>query len=224
MSVVKNLCKEFPHFSLHIPTWDIEDQKLTALWGPSGSGKTTMVRCLSGLEETVPFAWMWGDVNLALLPAHQRRVGVVLQHYGLFPHLTAEANIYFPIEAQGLNLNEARLDFKKWVEILKLGDVLKRKAQVLSGGEQQRVALARALITKPQYLILDEPFSALDVDLKQSARELLGSVLKEGKIGALLVTHDKEDIAALAQQVVILQKGRIIATQTAEEFLKRVQS
>lgn len=222
MSVVENLCKEFSKFSLHIPHWTIEDQKLTALWGPSGSGKTTVVRSLSGLEERVPFRWTWGGVDLAALPAYQRGVGVVLQHYGLFPHLSAEANIYFPVEAQGLNRQELQSDFKKWVDLLKLGDLLKSKAQILSGGEQQRVALARALITRPKYLILDEPFSALDIELKQSARELLKSVLQEGQIGALLVTHDKEDIAALAQQVVILQKGRIIATQTPEDFLKRV--
>ena len=165
---------------------------------------------------------MWGTENLVNLPAHKRGLGVVLQHYGLFPHLTAEENIFFPIEAQKKNKADAMGIFNKWTQVLNLKEALHRKASVLSGGEQQRVALARALITQPQYLILDEPFSALDLDLKSSARQMLKTVLQEGKIGALLVTHDRDDVAALAQHVVILQKGRIIATQTAQEFLKPV--
>ncbi|MCC6137836.1 MAG: ATP-binding cassette domain-containing protein [Bdellovibrionaceae bacterium] len=222
MSVVKNLCKEFPDFSVNIPNWSLNDQAVTVLWGASGSGKTTIVRHLSGIEPQAQLEWMWGTENLANLPAHKRGLGVVLQHYGLFPHLTAEENIFFPIEAQKKNKADAMNVYKKWTQILNLTEALNRKASVLSGGEQQRVALARALITKPNYLILDEPFSALDLDLKSSARHLLKTVLQEGKIGALLVTHDREDVAALAQHVVILQKGRIIATQTAEEFLKPV--
>lgn len=207
---------------MNISNWSINDQAVTILWGSSGSGKTTIVRHLSGIEPQAQLEWIWGEENLANLPAHKRGLGVVLQHYGLFPHLTAQENIFFPIEAQKKNKADAMTIYTKWTQVLNLGEVLNRKASVLSGGEQQRVALARALITQPRYLILDEPFSALDVDLKSSARQLLKTVLQEGNMGALLVTHDKEDVAALAQHVVILQKGRIIATQTPEEFLKRV--
>lgn len=220
MSVVKNLCKEFPEFSVEIKEWSVDDQGITVLWGASGSGKTTIVRTLSGIDPLPGFVWHRGGKDVGLLPAHKRGVGVVLQHYGLFPHLTAEENIFFPIEAQKRDKKEARVLFDKWTAILKIQDILGRKAHVLSGGEQQRVALARALITQPQYLILDEPFSALDPDLKSSARHLLKTVLEEEKIGGLLVTHDREDVAALAQHVVILQKGRIIATQNAQDFLK----
>lgn len=222
MSVVKNICKKFSHFELEVSDWTIDDLKATVLWGSSGSGKTSIVRALAGIDTSMSLVWNREGRDLAQLPPHKRNLGVVLQHFGLFPHLTAQENIFFPIEAQRLDKKEAHLSFNKWVEVLNLKSVLASKAHVLSGGEQQRVALARALITKPQYLILDEPFSALDFDLKRSARELLKSVLKVEKIGALLVTHDKEDVAALAQHVVILQKGRIIATQTAEEFLKRM--
>lgn len=220
MSVVKNLCKEFPEFSVEIKEWSVDDQGITVLWGASGSGKTTIVRTLSGIDPLPGFEWHRGGKDVGRIPAHKRGVGVVLQHYGLFPHLTAEENIFFPIEAQKRDKKEARVLFDKWTAILKIQDILGRKAHVLSGGEQQRVALARALITQPQYLILDEPFSALDPDLKSSARHLLKTVLEEEKIGGLLVTHDREDVAALAQHVVILQKGRIIATQNAQDFLK----
>jgi ABC-type Fe3+/spermidine/putrescine transport system ATPase subunit len=220
VSVVKNLFKTFSEFSVSIPDWSINDQAITVLWGASGAGKTTIVRTLAGVEPLLGFEWYREEKNLAALPAHKRGVGLVLQNYGLFPHLTAKENIFFPIEAQKLDHKEASILFDKWTTILKLQDILGRKAHVLSGGEQQRVALARALITKPRYLILDEPFSALDTDLKSSARQLLKTVLQEEKIGGLLVTHDREDVAALAQDVVILQKGRIIATQTAQDFLK----
>lgn len=221
MSVVKNLNKIFPEFSVSIPEWRIHDQQVTVLWGASGSGKTTVVRSLSGIDTPTGMEWNWGSTNKALLPPHKRELGVVLQHYGLFPHLTARENIFFPVEAQGRDKKAAQALFEKWTTVLNIQDILTRKAQVLSGGEQQRVALARALITQPQYLILDEPFSSLDGELKHSARQLLKKILLEENIGVLLVTHDREDVAALAQEVVILQKGRIIATQTAQDFLKR---
>lgn len=222
MSVVKNLNKFFPEFSVQIPEWTIQDRQVTVLWGASGSGKTTVVRSLSGIDMLPEMQWQWGTLDKARLAPHQRQLGVVLQHYGLFPHLTAKENIFFPIEAQGRDRKVAQGLFEKWTAFLNIQDILGRKAHVLSGGEQQRVALARALITQPQYLILDEPFSALDQDLKQAARQLLKNILKEEQIGVLLVTHDREDVAALAQEVVILQKGRIIATQNAQDFLKTV--
>jgi ABC-type sulfate/molybdate transport systems ATPase subunit len=221
VSVVKNLFKTFSDFSVSIPEWSINDQAITVLWGASGSGKTTIVRALAGVEPLEGFEWHREEKNLANLAAHKREVGLVLQNYGLFPHLTAKENIFFPIEAQKRDFKEATPLFEKWTTILQLQQILGRKAHVLSGGEQQRVALARAMITQPRYLILDEPFSALDTDLKSSARQLLKTVLEEEKIGGLLVTHDREDVAALAEHVVILQKGRIIATQTAQDFLKR---
>ncbi len=221
MSVVKNLNKVFPDFSVQISEWNIQERKVTVLWGASGSGKTTIVRSLSGIDMPTGMKWIWDTTDKAQMAPHQRQLGVVLQHYGLFPHLNARENIFFPIEAQRRDKKLAASLFEKWTSFLHIQDILDRKAHVLSGGEQQRVALARALIIQPQYLILDEPFSALDLDLKQSARQLLKNILQEESIGALLVTHDREDVAALAHEVVILQKGRIIATQTAEEFLKR---
>ncbi|MCB9073799.1 MAG: ABC transporter ATP-binding protein [Bdellovibrionaceae bacterium] len=224
MSVVKNLCKDFGDFVLHVPDWTLADDRVTVLWGPSGSGKTTIIRYLTGIEILPSLIWQWHDTDIARLPSWQRRLGVVLQHYGLFPHLTARENILFPVEAQKQNLQEGEKKLQHWAEILKMKDLLDRKARVLSGGEQQRVALARALILNPRYLILDEPFSALDESLRADARKLLKTILQEQPIGVLLVTHDRSDIMALAQDVVILEKGRLVARATAEEFLQNPRS
>jgi ABC-type Fe3+/spermidine/putrescine transport system ATPase subunit len=220
MSVVKNLCKEYGGFSLDIGEWELPEDKVTVLWGASGAGKTTVVRALSGIDEVDGFQWNHEGKDLALLPSFQRGVSVVLQHYGLFPHLSVQENILFPIEAQNKDKKQALVKMRELVDVLQIQPLLERKARVLSGGEQQRVALARALIVEPSFLILDEPFSALDGDLKKEARQLLKSLLQHRRLGLLLVTHDLADVAALAQHVVILQKGRIIASQTPEEFLK----
>ena len=220
MSVVKNLCKSFDGFSLDIPEWSFDDGAVTVVWGPSGSGKTTLIRTLSGIDPHPGMEWARNGKNLAGQPPHRRGVGVVFQHYGLFPHLSAAENILFPVEAQRKDLAAGKKRLEVLAEQLRIQHVLEKKARQLSGGEQQRVALARALIMEPSFLILDEPFSALDAELKAEARALLKSTINRMGLGLLLVTHDVADVAALAQHVVILQKGRIIASQTAEDFLK----
>lgn len=219
MSVVKNLRKKIGNISIDINEWDIADQGLTVLWGASGAGKTTVLRMLLGLEPAdAPFEWQIGEHNLAVLPPHQKKIGVVFQHLALFPHLTAKENILFPLQAAGQSI-----ELSHWEEIISLlgiASVLEQKTYKLSGGEKQRVALGRALVTRPRLLILDEPFSALDIQLKKQARALLKKTMENYKIPVLLVSHDPQDVEALAQRVVILENGKIKASQTPEDFLK----
>jgi ABC-type sulfate/molybdate transport systems ATPase subunit len=210
MSVVEHLNKKFEGFEIQIPRWEILDQGVTALWGPSGSGKTSVFRILLGLESCPSFQWMWGAEDLAKVPTPQRNLGVVFQTLDLFPHLTAEQNIFFPVKARKISASLAEQRFGQLNQVLRLDRFLDRKAELLSGGERQRVALARALMSFPRMLLLDEPFSALDESLRADARAFLKTLLLETKVPALLITHDQRDIDFLANQVSRIENGQLI--------------
>lgn len=210
MSVVKNLVHDYGDFKLDIPHWEIADQGVTALWGPSGSGKTSVFRVLTGIESCSDLSWSFKGVDLALLPVQRRNLGVVFQNYELFPHLTAEENILFAAEAKKIPVAEAHALLRRWVSRLNLSSCLDRKARLLSGGERQRVALARALMSRPQMMLLDEPFSALDENLRDEARKLVRDVLVEEDVPALLITHDQRDLAVLATHVQKIHLGKLV--------------
>lgn len=211
MSVVEHLNKKYENFEIRIPRWEILDQGVTALWGPSGSGKTSVFRILSGLETCPGFKWMWEGTDLAQLPVPERRLGVVFQTLDLFPHLSAEKNIFFAVKARGVPAAHASERFLQLKSVLKLESFLDRRAELLSGGEKQRVALARALMSFPRMLLLDEPFSALDETLRVEARNLLQRILQETRTPALLITHDPRDLEVLAQKVTKIDHGQLAA-------------
>ncbi len=210
MSLVKNLIRDYGNFKIDIPDWEVPDQGITALWGPSGAGKTSAFRLLIGLDECPKLEWNFRGVDLAKLPTPQRRLGVVFQNYELFPHMSARDNIFFAAEARKISESESREEFASLVRELSLSECLFRRAHQLSGGEQQRVALARALIGQPRFLFLDEPFSALDLDLKNEARDLVVKVIEQRKIPSLLVTHDKEDLK-ICKKVFTMSRGKLFA-------------
>jgi ABC-type sulfate/molybdate transport systems ATPase subunit len=210
MSVVKNLKKTIGDFKLDIPEWNILDQGVTALWGPSGAGKSTVFRLLIGLENPdSDFSWMFGGVDIATLPVPEKKLGVVFQSLELFPHMTARQNIAFAAEARGIESERAKERISELSSSLGIESILDRPARILSGGERQRVAIARALIGEPRILLLDEPFSALDNELRADARKLVRSVLDQEKIPAILITHDLADLDALAGQVTEIRGGRL---------------
>ncbi len=210
MSVVENLVKVYSGFEVNIPKWTIPDQGVTALWGPSGSGKSTVFRLLLGLDPCQQLRWKFKDIDLAALPVGEKRLGIVFQSYDLFPHLSAQENILFAARARKLNERESKEILYRLSKKLNMASFLDRKTNLLSGGEKQRVALARALISKPRILLLDEPFSALDEDLKNEARKMVKDLLHEEEVPAILVTHDPKDIEVLANQVNRIEKGRLI--------------
>lgn len=205
MSLVENLIRDYGDFKIEIPRWEIPDQGVTALWGTSGSGKTSVLRLLIGLDDCAGLKWTLNGIDLAALPVPQRRLGVVFQTWELFPHMTARENILFAARARKISGAERKL--QSLAQTLKLTSVINRHAAVLSGGEKQRVALARALIGEPLLLLLDEPFSALDPELKGEARLLVKNAISN--VPTLLVTHDPEDLKSLAQNVVHIRNGKI---------------
>lgn len=212
MSYVKNLHRDFGDFKLEIPEWEILDEGVTVLWGPSGSGKTSIFRALLGLDSSPGMRWIFHGEDLAKLKTPQRRLGVVFQTLDLFPHMTAEENILFAARARQVSLPKVATRMKELKEELQLESFFRRKAGILSGGEKQRVAIARALVGEPRMLLLDEPFSALDQDLREDSRKLLKKVIEAEKIPTLLVTHDQRDVEVLANKVSMVRDGRLVVT------------
>lgn len=209
MSVVKGLFKKYDGFSLEIPEWEILDNGITVLSGPSGSGKSSVVRCLIGLEDCPGLEWKFGDIDLGKLPVGDRRLGVVFQSLELFPHLTGRENILFAANARKIAKEIQNKKLRSLIENLSMDEFIDRRADLLSGGERQRVALARALIGDPRVLLLDEPFSALDENLRDDARQLIKRTVKDFKVPILLITHDQRDIEALADKTTYIASGQI---------------
>ncbi|WP_374031982.1 ATP-binding cassette domain-containing protein [Bdellovibrio bacteriovorus] len=209
MSLVENLHRDYGDFKLDIDSWEILDEGVTVLWGPSGSGKTSVFRILLGLESCPGFKWTYQGTDLAKLKTPDRHLGVVFQTLDLFPHLSAEENMMFAARARKVDPAKARARLKELSSILKMESFLQRPAAVLSGGEKQRVAIARALMGEPRLLLLDEPFSALDQELRDESRKLVKSVIETEKIPTLLVTHDQRDVEILGNKVTTIRNGRL---------------
>jgi molybdate transport system ATP-binding protein len=189
----------------------------TALLGPSGSGKSTLLQAMAGLQHDAQGHVRVGDATLLdsaqgiNLPARARGVGFVFQDYALFPHLDVEHNLLFGVRRLGRRLDPAaRATVDALVRQFDLEPVRRALPRHLSGGQRQRVALARALATSPRLLLLDEPLSALDIELRSRLRDELAQLLERVQIPTLLVSHDAEDVAALAQSVIRIEAGRVV--------------
>jgi ABC-type sugar transport system ATPase subunit len=212
MSLVRDLKRTYEgEFAIDVPLLEIADRGITSLWGPSGAGKTSIFRLLLGLEKAnAGFSWEFKGENLALIPVGERRIGVVFQTLDLFPHMTARENMLFAAQARKLDPLDSERHLHELVETLSLQRCIKRNTQILSGGEKQRVALARALMGRPRILFLDEPFSALDEELRAEARQLVLKVMEIEKIPVMLITHDRSDLNALGGVIHEIRSGRLV--------------
>jgi iron(III) transport system ATP-binding protein len=190
---------------------EVEDGEIVCSLGESGSGKSTILRIISGLEKSSKGTVIINDSihqnkNIFVLP-EKRNIGMVFQDYALFPHMSVEKNILF-----GMKIKDKKEKKKKLFQISKMVGIeklLKRSPHNLSGGQQQRVAFARALASDPKVILLDEPFSNLDTNLKQNIRRDLKDIIKKSNIPTILVSHDKNDAYDLADKIVILKNGEI---------------
>lgn len=191
----------------------IDGHHVTVLFGPSGCGKTTILRCLAGLTAPDEGLIQFGD--LCWFDSHRKRnrspqdrdIGFLFQDYALFPHLTVADNIGYGLS--GLEPTDRRSRMAEMLSLLQLSDLEQRYPHQLSGGQQQRVALARALARKPKLLLLDEPLSALDTQLREQLRSELRRVLTAMQLPVLLVTHDRTEAIALAHLVAVMDEGRV---------------
>jgi len=185
--------------------------EIVALLGPSGSGKSTLLNIVAGLQAPVAGTVWFDGQDITGLPPERRGFALMFQDFALFPHLNVQDNVAFGLVEQRLPRRQARLQALQMLGVFGLTELAQRQVWSLSGGEQQRVALARALITRPRVLLLDEPFSALDADLRVALRDEFRSRIQAAGMTTLLVTHDASEARAMADRAVQLVAGRLQA-------------
>ncbi|WP_027157600.1 molybdenum ABC transporter ATP-binding protein [Methylobacter luteus] len=199
---------------------------ISVLFGPSGSGKTTLLRCIAGLQRAPQGLLkingeVWQDSERGVfVPTHKRPLGYVFQEASLFPHLTVTENLQFGLKR--INKPSSAADLHQIIELLGIGHLLKRMPDRLSGGERQRVAIARALALNPEVLLMDEPLAALDFQRKQEILPFLNRLHQELNIPVLYVTHSQQEVAQLADTLVIMADGRALASGPLAETLSRL--
>jgi sulfate transport system ATP-binding protein len=216
---VHNVSKQFGTFTaLDDVSISVTDGALTALLGPSGSGKSTLLRIIAGLEEPD-----WGDVTLGEevvtgTPARNRGVGFVFQHYAPFKHMTVHDNVAFGLTIRKRPKAEIDERVNELLALVRLDGLAERYPSQLSGGQLQRMALARALAVQPKVLLLDEPFGALDAQVRGELREWLRRLHDEIHVTTIFVTHDQEEAMEVAEQIVVMNAGRIEQVGTPREL------
>ncbi|MFD2371684.1 sulfate/molybdate ABC transporter ATP-binding protein [Brevibacillus sp. GCM10020057] len=220
---VVNITKSYKNFtalkdvSLHIP-----EGELVALLGPSGSGKTTLLRLIAGLEQPEQGSILFNGEDNTDRDVRERRVGFVFQHYALFRHMTIFDNIAFGLTVRSRKTRPSKAEIQERVhsllKLVQLEGLAHRYPSQLSGGQRQRVALARALAVEPKFLLLDEPFGALDTKVRQELRRWLRHLHEKLGLTILFVTHDQEEAMELADQVVVMNEGRVEQVGSPEEI------
>lgn len=191
------------------------------LLGESGSGKTTLLRIIAGFEQpTSGEVWM-NDGRLDLLPPYQRPVNTVFQNYALFPHLSVQENVAYGLRVTKTAVSEIPARVSEALCMVKMEDFAERRPAKLSGGQQQRVALARALVNRPKLLLLDEPLSALDANLRKQMQSELKSLQRELGIAFLFVTHDQDEAMALSDRIALLKDGALEQVASPREIYER---
>ena len=201
----------------------VPGQGITVLYGASGSGKTTLLRCVAGLERAdtarirVNGQWWQSTEQGVFLPPHQRELGYVFQEASLLPHLSVQANLAYGVRRAGKPAGDAALAAA--IELLGIGHLLPRSPMGLSGGERQRVAIARALATQPQLLLLDEPLAAIDAARRQDILPWLETLRDELSLPMLYVTHAPDEVARLANHVVVLSQGHVSVAGDAAQVM-----
>jgi multiple sugar transport system ATP-binding protein len=188
---------------------EIREGEFLVLLGPSGCGKTTLLRMISGLEKQSSGDIVIGGRVVNDLPPRARKIAMVFQSYALYPHLTVEKNIAFPLKAQGVDRSTIPSTVHRAAAMLGIEGLLQRKPRQLSGGERQRVALARAMVRDPDVLLLDEPLSNLDAKLRTLARDELQSFQRRLSTTTIYVTHDQVEAMGLGDRVAVMNKGRV---------------
>ena len=214
---LEKLVKDFAEVrALDTGDLTIQDGKLTGLLGPSGCGKSTLLYLISGLQSPTSGRIFFGDRDVTLLPPEKRGIGLVFQNYALYPHMTVEQNIAFPLVNQKVKKEEIRERTEEMAKLVQIGDLLKRKPSQLSGGQQQRVAIARALVKQPEILLLEEPLSTLDARLRLEMREEIRRIQIETGVTTVFVTHDQEEAMSITDEIVLMKKG-IVQQQCAPQ-------
>jgi iron(III) transport system ATP-binding protein len=221
---IQNLSKSYDGKKLAISdcSFQLERGKICAIVGESGSGKTTLLRLIAGLERpnegSIKINGTIVSNDALIVPPQKRELGFVFQNFALFPHLTVEQNIAF-----GLKKNKAAT-IEQVLELTKMRGFEKSYPNQLSGGQKQRIALARTIARQPKLLLLDEPFSNLDANLKSELRQEIKTIVKRLGVTMIFITHDIMDAIDIAEKIILLKQGGIVAYDSIENFPKNIQN
>ena len=208
-------------------SFNVADGKFFTLLGPSGCGKTTTLRCIAGLERPgsgriqIGQREVFSSERNVHIPTSQRSIGMVFQSYAIWPHMTVFQNVVYPLQVKGVSKAERNRAVKEALGIVGLEELASRPATRLSGGQQQRVALARAIVAKPQLLLLDEPLSNLDAKLRVQMRVELKRLQTQLGITAVYVTHDQQEALTMSDEIIVMNKGRVMQQGTPEMIYSR---
>ncbi|HST11414.1 MAG TPA: ABC transporter ATP-binding protein [Terriglobales bacterium] len=219
---IRNVAKSFgKSVVLRDISLKVAEGEFLTILGESGSGKTTLLRIVAGFESaTSGEVWMGGE-RLDRLPPYKRKVNTVFQHYALFPHLTVEQNVGYGLRVEQHSDTEVTARVEQALARVKMTAHAKAKPSKISGGQQQRVALARALVKRPQLLLLDEPLSALDANLRRQMQMELKSLQREVGIAFVFVTHDQEEAMVMSDRIALLRMGELEQVATPREIYSR---
>ena len=205
-----DLVKRFGAFTaVHPMSLDIADGGFVTLLGPSGCGKTTTLRMVAGLLDPTEGEIAIKGERVNDVPIHKRNLGIVFQNYALFPHKTVAENVGFGLRYRDVTRAEVERRVAQALELVQLPHVGERYPKELSGGQQQRIALARALVIEPDVLLLDEPLSALDANLREDMRVELKRIQDRVNVTTIFVTHDQSEALAMSDQIVVMSAGRV---------------
>ena len=202
----------------------LEDGSFTTILGPSGSGKTTMLSLISGIASLSAGRIILGGRDITNVRAADRRIGLVFQSYALFPHMTVFDNVAYPLKLRRMAKSEIKRRVDEALALVRLEAYAGRKPKALSGGQQQRVAIARAVVFEPALLLLDEPLSALDRNLREEVRVELREIQRKLGITTIMDTHDQEEAMSLSDRVVLLREGRVEQVGTPAELYHQPMS
>ncbi len=222
---VSNISKSFSDgYAVYDVSLTAERGEIVGLLGPSGCGKTTLLRLVAGLEQPDSGSISFDGVTLDGMAPKDRGFGLMFQDLALFPHMDVIGNVSFGLRMQHLAKDEVRQRVDDLLGVVDLTGYGHRKVHELSGGERQRVALARSLAPKPKLLMFDEPFGSLDRGLRESLQTEVRAILKEIGVTSIYVTHDRDEAFAMADSIVIMDKGSVVQAGTAQELFKAPRS
>jgi spermidine/putrescine transport system ATP-binding protein len=219
MISIERVSKRYGDFvAVHETSFEIRSAEFFSMLGPSGCGKTTMLRMIAGFEEVTTGVLRLDGVDMVGVPPYRRPVNTVFQNYALFPHLSVFDNVAFGPRIRGADPTQLDRRVREMLEVVRLGDFAKRKPHQLSGGQRQRVALARALVNDPKALLLDEPLSALDAELRRQMQLELKRIQRDIGITFVFVTHDQEEALTMSDRIAVMRTGHLEQVGTPEQI------
>ena len=222
---VENIKKVYDkNIALNGVSLDIRPGEFVCLLGPSGCGKSSLLRIIAGLDRPDEGSVYINDRNVTRLPPQRRNFGIMFQSYALFPNLTAFENVAYGLRNKKIKTRDADERVNRLFEMIKLSNAKNKLPAQMSGGEQQRVALARALATEPDFLLLDEPLSALDAKVRLSLRKQICAIQREMGLTTIMVTHDQEEALTMADRIVVMNKAEVMQCGTPEEVYQTPES